>query len=44
MLEVRKGCGLRREQVMNGIERIAAERERQIEGEGWMPEHDDEAG
>jgi len=29
---------------MNGIERIAAERERQVEAEGWTPEHDDEAG
>jgi hypothetical protein len=27
---------------MNGAERIAAERRRQIEGEGWTPEHDDE--
>ena len=26
---------------MNGIERIAAERERQVEAEGWTPEHDD---
>lgn len=26
---------------MNGIERIAAERKRQIEKEGWTPEHDD---
>ena len=26
---------------MNGIERIAAERKRQIEAEGWTPEHDD---
>ena len=26
---------------MNGIERIAAERRRQIETEGWTPEHDD---
>lgn len=25
-----------------GIELIAAERKRQIEGEGWTPEHDDE--
>jgi hypothetical protein len=24
-----------------GIERIAAERQRQIEAEGWTPEHDD---
>ncbi len=27
---------------MNGIELIAAERQRQIEVEGWTPEHDDE--
>jgi hypothetical protein len=27
---------------MNGVERIAAERQRQIEAEGWTPEHDDE--
>lgn len=27
---------------MNGIESIAAERQRQIEIEGWSPEHDDE--
>lgn len=26
---------------MTGIERIAAERQRQIEVEGWTPEHDD---
>lgn len=26
---------------MNGIELIAAERQRQIEVEGWTPEHDD---
>ena len=26
---------------MNGIERIAAERKRQIDKEGWTPEHDD---
>src|SRR5688572_15425520 len=26
---------------MNGVERIALERERQIEDEGWTPEHDD---
>lgn len=26
---------------MNGIESIAAERKRQIEQEGWTPEHDD---
>jgi hypothetical protein len=27
---------------MRGIDRIAAERQRQIEQEGWTPEHDDE--
>jgi hypothetical protein len=27
---------------MNGIELIAAERKRQIEVEGWTPEHDDQ--
>jgi hypothetical protein len=27
---------------MTAIEAIAAERQRQIEGEGWTPEHDDE--
>lgn len=27
---------------MSGIEDIAAERQRQIEVEGWSPEHDDE--
>lgn len=27
---------------MNGIESIAAERKRQVEAEGWTPEHDDE--
>ncbi len=27
---------------MTGIERIAAERLRQIEKKGWTPEHDDE--
>lgn len=27
---------------MNGVELIAAERERQIAVEGWTPEHDDE--
>lgn len=26
---------------MSGIERIAKERQRQIEAEGWTPEHDD---
>lgn len=29
-------------EMMNGIELIAAERERQIKEEGWTPEHDDE--
>lgn len=29
---------------MNGAERIAAERKRQIEDEGWTPEHDDGHG
>ena len=28
---------------MNGVELIAQERQRQIEKEGWTPEHDDEA-
>ena len=27
---------------MTGAERIAAERQRQIDREGWTPEHDDE--
>ncbi|GGL91391.1 hypothetical protein GCM10011534_11940 [Pseudooceanicola nanhaiensis] len=27
---------------MNGIESIAAERARQVEEEGWTPDHDDE--
>lgn len=27
--------------TMNGIESIAAERRRQVEHEGWTPEHDD---
>lgn len=27
---------------MNGVELIAAERKRQVEVEGWTPEHDDE--
>lgn len=27
---------------MNGTERIVAERERQVAGEGWTPEHDDQ--
>lgn len=31
-----------KEQTMTGIEAIAAERQRQIEKEGWTPEHDDE--
>lgn len=26
---------------MNGVELIAAERQRQVEQEGWTPEHDD---
>jgi hypothetical protein len=29
---------------MDGIELIAAERRRQVEAEGWTPEHDDEHG
>lgn len=29
---------------MNGVDLIAAERKRQIEEEGWTPEHDDEHG
>ena len=29
---------------MSGAEMIAAERRRQIEAEGWTPEHDDEHG
>jgi hypothetical protein len=28
--------------MSSGIERIAAERQRQIEVEGWTPEHDDQ--
>jgi hypothetical protein len=28
--------------INTGVELIAAERKRQIEQEGWMPEHDDE--
>lgn len=28
--------------MKTGIERIAAERQRQVEVEGWTPEHDDE--
>ena len=32
---------MEREGDMSGIERIAAERERQIKVEGWTPEHDD---
>ena len=27
---------------MNGAEMIAAERQRQVDAEGWTPEHDDE--
>lgn len=27
---------------MNGVELIAAERKRQVEAEGWTPEHDDQ--
>ena len=27
---------------MNGVELIAAERKRQVEAEGWTPEHDNE--
>jgi hypothetical protein len=27
---------------VSGVERIAAERQRQIEQEGWTPEHDDQ--
>ena len=27
---------------MTGVESIAAERKRQVEAEGWTPEHDDE--
>ncbi len=27
---------------MDGIERISAERRRQIDAEGWTPEHDDQ--
>lgn len=29
---------------MNGAELIAAERQRQIDAEGWTPDHDDEHG
>ena len=29
---------------MSAIKDIATERQRQIEGEGWTPEHDDEHG
>lgn len=29
---------------MPALEEIAAERKRQIEGEGWTPEHDDQHG
>jgi hypothetical protein len=28
--------------VSDGVQRIAAERQRQVEREGWTPEHDDE--
>lgn len=35
-------CGVGEAGVMNGAERIAAERQRQVEAEGWTPEHDDE--
>jgi len=28
--------------MSTGVEAIAAERKRQIEAEGWTPEHDDE--
>src|SRR5688572_24536646 len=31
-----------RRRPMTGVELIAAERQRQIEVEGWTPEHDDE--
>ncbi len=27
--------------MTEGVRRIAEERERQVEGEGWLPEHDD---
>jgi hypothetical protein len=30
------------ETMMNGAELIAAERQRQVDSEGWTPEHDDE--
>ncbi len=30
--------------ILNGKQRISAERQRQIEAEGWTPEHDDEHG
>lgn len=30
--------------LSSGVQRIAAERERQIAKEGWLPEHDDEHG
>lgn len=30
--------------MSTGIEAIAAERQRQIEKEGWTPEHDDTHG
>lgn len=31
----------RKEQFMSGTELITAERQRQIDAEGWTPEHDD---
>jgi hypothetical protein len=31
----------KKESKMTGVERIAAERERQVSVEGWTPEHDD---
>jgi len=31
-----------KEKIMNGVELIAAERTRQIEQEGWTPDHDDQ--
>lgn len=45
MKTVREGVRISRERkalTMTGVERIAAERQRQIEVEGWTPEHDDE--
>lgn len=32
----------RKAEAVNGSELIATERQRQIEAEGWTPEHDDE--